>query len=385
MDKTLQIKNYPVNSWLSSADVYKAGITFEYVMEKYGFKREDILRLAGKESTIGTSPKAVAAASEACKSSNFYDEPQSEELISLLEAKFAEEIDMSQLAITVGNGMDRVIEQCLNLFTQRGDSIINFSPSFVFYDFAASRLGLKIFDLGRDENFYPNLNDIETKINDYQAESNSEIKIIFLCTPNNPTGTITDIEEIENLAKICEQKNIILFVDHAYIEFTDRNKYDARNIINKYPNMIIGYTFSKAYGLAGYRVGYGLMDKELQNTYLKYNTPFLCAKPSLKAAKAALEDTEHFNLIIENNNSEKPKLSKALEELGFKVSPSEANFLLVDTANSRYHNSEELLEDMLSKGIILRKAHSISDTAMRITIGTVAENQRLIEALAIQT
>lgn len=381
MDKTLQAKNYPVNPWLNSAELYKAGATFEFVMEKYGFKREEILRLAGNESTIGTSPKAIEAASEACKSSNFYDEPQSSELINALEAKFSEEIDMQNLAITIGNGMDKVIEQCLNLFTKTGDSIINFSPSFDFYNFAASRSGLKIFDLGRDENFHPNLANIANEIDSYQAKTNSKVKIIFLCTPNNPTGTIVSLEDIEKVAQVCEEKNIILFIDHAYIEFTEKHTFDACNIIDKYPNMVIGYTFSKAYGLAGYRVGYGLMHKELQSTYIKYNTPFLCAKASLKAAKAALEDTDHFQLIIDNNSIEKPKLSSALEKLGFKVFPSNANFLLVDTAASRFKNANELFEEMLSKGIILRKAHSVSEKAMRITIGTKAENQRLINAL----
>jgi histidinol-phosphate aminotransferase len=94
--------------------------------------------------------------------------------------------------------------------------------------------------------------------------------------------------------------------------------------------MVIGYTFSKAYGLAGYRVGYALMHKELKNIYLKYNTPFLCAKPSLKAAKAAIRDSEHFKKIIDNNNNERPKVTEALSELGFKVYKSYTNFILFE-------------------------------------------------------
>ena len=184
MDKTQKQTNYPLNSWLASATTYKAGATFEFIMNKYGFKREEILRLAGNESTIGASPKAIAAAMEASKSSNFYDEPQSDELISKLENKFSESVDMSNLGICIGNGMDRVIEQCLNLFTKAGDTVINFSPSFDFYTFSASRLGLEIYDLGRDKdkNFYPNLENIENKIEEYEKTKASKIKIIFLCT-----------------------------------------------------------------------------------------------------------------------------------------------------------------------------------------------------------
>lgn len=381
MDKTIQIKNYPVNSWLSSAELYKAGATFEFIMNNYGYKREEILRLAGNESTIGTSPKAIAAAGEACKSSNFYDEPHSDELMNSIKEHFAKEIDMNGLSISIGNGMDRVIEQCLNLFCKTGDSIINFSPSFNFYTFSASRLGLNIYDLARNENFYPNLENIEEKINQYHIETKSDIKIIFLCSPNNPTGTICNLKDIEKLAKICEEKNIILFVDHAYIEFTDRHKFDARNIIKRYPNMIIGYTFSKAYGLAGFRIGYALMHDDIQKIYMKYNTPFLCAKPSLKAAKAALLDIEHFNKIIINNQEEKPKLSISLEKLGFKIYPSEANFVLFETGSSRFRNADELLGHLFSKGIILRKANSVSEKAIRMTVGTNPENRRVLDAL----
>ena len=200
--------------------------------------------------------------------------------------------------------------------------------------------------------------------------------------PNNPTGTIVSLEEVEKLAKLCKERNIILFVDHAYIEFSDREKFDAANIIQKYPNMIIGYTFSKAYGLAGFRVGYGLMHKEIQSIYLKYNTPFLCSKPSLKAAIAALTDKEHFQRIKENNDIERPRLQANLEKLGFKVYPSETNFLLIETDSSKYDNAEEVLENLFSKGIILRKAHSVpGDCGIRITVGTPEENDRVIKAL----
>ena len=197
--------------------------------------------------------------------------------------------------------------------------------------------------------------------------------MIFLCSPNNPDGSVVELEDIKKLAKVCQEKGIVLFVDHAYIEFTDRDKYDARSILKDYPSMIIGYTFSKAYAMAGFRVGYALMHEELQEQFLTLLTPFLIAKPSIAAAEAALEDKEHLQKILDNNAKQKPWLEAELKALGFKVFISEANFLLVKS------DKKDVFEGFLKKGSIIREMKAID--ALRITIGTVEENQRLVNAL----
>lgn len=381
--------NYQFNPWLSDAKTYAAGVTFEQLIEKYGFRREEILRLAGNESTIGVSPLAIEAAKEALGSSNYYDEPNSEELMNALHEKFKPQTpQIERLGFVVGNGMDKIIEHTLCLFIKPGDTVVNFNPTFDFYSFCALKMGAKILDLGRhhpnDENisndsltFQPKIENIQADIERHESETGSQVKIIFLCTPNNPTGNILSLNEVEKVAKYANEKNIILFVDHAYIEFTDRDRFEASKIIHKYPNMVIGYTFSKAYGLAGYRIGYGLMHQELKDIYLKYNTPFLCAKPSLKAAKAALQDTEHSLKIINNNALERPKLEAALLKLGFKVYPSATNFILFETPES----SDKAMEYLFSKAIILRRSLISSPNAIRMTIGRAEENLRVIKAL----
>ena len=406
--------NYEFNPWLSDANAYAAGVTFEQLIAKYGFKREEILRLAGNESTLGASPKAIEIAKEALLSSHYYDEPNCEELMEGLMEDFAASTpEINKLGFVVGNGMDKIIEHCLCLFIKAGDTVINFSPTFDFYSFCTLKMGGKILDLGRitktkinpetaiteTDYFYPNISDLEDKITKYEAETASKVKMLFLCTPNNPTGNILELSEIEAVAKICLEKNIIIFVDHAYIEFTDRKRFEATQIIKDYPNMIIGYTFSKAYGLAGYRVGYGLMHQSLKDVYLKYNTPFLCAKASLKAAKVSLKDSEHFAKIINNNNNERPKIEKALSELGFAVYQSYTNFVLFEIPEStdkqkdlaiyeKLEKSERetditgaVMEYLFSKGIILRRSKASSAYAIRMTIGTASENERVIRAL----
>jgi histidinol-phosphate aminotransferase len=361
------------NAWLNETQAYQAGKTFEDLAKEFGIDPKDVLRLAGNESTIGTSPKAIKAAQEASSSSNFYAQPKSEELLEALEKNFSEAVDLKDLAFVCGNGMDSIIEHCFTLFTKPGDSIVNITPTFVYYDFAATRQGLEIVDVKRIEEASSEFSrfrvDIDAVINSIKENT----KIVFLCSPNNPDGSVTELEDIEKLAQVCQEKNIILFVDHAYIEFTDRKKYDARSIVKDYPNMIIGYTFSKAYAMAGFRVGYALMHKELQERFLTLLTPFLIAKPSIAAAVAALQDQEHFDKIIKNNEVQKPALEKELLNLGFEVFQSSANFILCRSTK------EDLFDRLLEKGIIIRNMKDIN--ALRITVGTQTENQRLITTI----
>ncbi len=364
-----------LNPWLQGDSSYKAGKTFEYVIEKYGFKRDEILRLAGNEATLGTSPLAIKAAQEASLSSNFYDEPYSESLIEALQEVFSKEgCKLKELGIVCGNGMDAILEHCFTLFTKPDRSIVVASPSFSYYKFAAQRRGVEVIDAQRQ---------IEElgKSKRYKIDAESIIKtiqdntsLVFLCTPNNPDGSVVSLEEIKKLADYCLEKNIIVFVDHAYIEFQNRDIFDARKIIADYPNMIIGYTFSKAYAMAGFRVGYGLMHKSMQAKFLSSLGPFLISKASIAAAKAALLDHEHTQKIINTNKQEKPLVCQGFEDLGYQYYQSEANFVLFETQE----NSSELLEKLMSKGIITRV---MSPGTMRVTIGSRQENQRFLTAL----
>lgn len=361
-----------LNSWLLDGKEYLAGKTFEYVMENYGLKREQVIRLAGNESTIGTSPKAITAAIEAVKTSNYYDEPASESLIAALEHKFIiDGINMDHLGIVVGNGMDSVIDHLLMLFTDSSSSIIDMSPTFIYYNYTAQRAGVEVIQVKRDASFKI---DAEKVL----AAVKKDTKIVFLCSPNNPDGSVVDLTTIEHLAKELKQKNIILFVDHAYIEFTDRKKYDAKVLVEKYSNLVVGYTFSKAYALAGFRVGYALMSRELQQKYLSFITPFLCARASIAAAKAALLDAEHFNKILANNEKGRVFLSQELKNLGYKVYDSEANFLLFTGTQP----SATITEKLMAQGVIIRAIPYVNEYALRVTVGTETENKKFLKAVA---
>jgi histidinol-phosphate aminotransferase len=362
------------NSWLNETKPYQAGKTFEEIAREYGFTKDQILRLAGNESTIGTSPNAIKAAQESCLSSNFYAEPKSESLLKALEEDFSKDVSLDGLAFACGNGMDSMIEHCLTLFTKKGDSIINISPTFIYYAFAAERHGLEIINVDREiKSFGDTTKEYFIDLKKVISSIQENTKVIFLCSPNNPDGSVIELDQIKLIAKVCQEKNIILFVDHAYIEFTDRKRLDVREIIKNYPNMIAGYTFSKAYAMAGFRVGYALMHKVIQERFLTLLTPFLISNSSIVAAQAALKDKEHLKRVVANNNSQALLLEQELKAFGFEVYRSHANFILFKTSN------KDLFERLLEKGIIIRKMLSLG--ALRITVGTADENQRVIKAI----
>jgi histidinol-phosphate aminotransferase len=382
--------NQLTNSWFADfneSKAYKVGKTFEDLMEQYGFKESEILRLAGNESTFGSSPRAIQAAQETILKSNYYGEPKSESLVKALSQKFADEgLDMSKLGVVVGNGLDNIIEHLARLFLDHKSSIIDFPPTFSFYKFAADNLGAQVINIPRRlqsfTKFDPALFEVRQGVIDIDAILRAKpCKIIFLCSPNNPTGEVLDFTEIETLAKELLKRNILLFIDHAYIHFADP-KFDTKYLVERYPNLVVGYTFSKAYALAGFRVGYALMSKELQSKYFNIITPFTCSRPSIAAAKAALEDTEHLKKIIELNKNNKVYLYEELIKLGMEVYPSQANFILFKAAKPDSNNSaNKVVEALTREGVIIRPIHSVCSHSLRVTIGNADENKRFIASL----
>ncbi len=357
-----------LNSWMHDLDSYSAGKSFQDVITEHGFQENEIIKIASNESTIGCSPKAIEAAKAASSRSHYYDDAQSAWFAGYLSSKFREQgLNMDKLGVVVGNGMDYIIDILGKLFLDPDSSVVISSPTFVYYKLLANWAGSEVIDVPRGANYYT---DPEKIVNAVKENT----KIVFICSPNNPTGTLVPLEDIEYIVK---NVNCLVFVDHAYIEFTDC-KDEARKIIEKYPNLIIGYTFSKAYALAGFRVGYGLMHKNIQEKYLQVIAPFANARTSLAAAKAAYEDRDHLRKIMDNNKDGKKYLYAKLPDLGFSFSKSETNFILMSHPK---FSSEKISEELLKKGIIIRPMKSVCPNSIRVTIGTAEENQRFIEAL----
>ncbi len=363
----------PINSWILSAEAYPAGKTFEEVAQQYGLKESEILRLAGNETTLGPSPRAIKAAQKELERSNFYGEPFSESLTRKLESKF--KVDANKAGIVVGNGMDSVLDHLASLLLDSKSSIVIQSPTFAYYKSIAERAGVEIIDVARNspESSVGAAYNVDAERIVAAIQDNT--KIVFLCTPNNPTGNSFSRTEIEYLAVETQKRNIYLFVDEAYIDFSRHSS--VVDLVSRYPNLIVGRTFSKAFALAGFRVGYALMSAELKREYNKIMVPFLVSRASLAAAEAALDDEGHLKRVLDTVTKGREQLYKEFIRLKIEHYPSDGNFILFKTAKP----AGEIIEGLAKQGLIIRAQKAVCPRALRVTVGAEKENKRFIKAL----
>ncbi|MCD6140252.1 MAG: histidinol-phosphate transaminase [Thermococcus sp.] len=267
-----------------------------------------------------------------------------------LREKIAEFLGFEKGNIIVGNGSDELISLILKLF--EGDHIVISSPTFGMYDFFAKLEGIDLVDVPLDERF--KLQNVE----DYAENA----KAIFICSPNNPTGNTQEREEIISIL----ETGAPVVLDEAYIEFAEGSNVD---LVNEYDNLIVLRTFSKAFGLAGVRVGYAVTSKEIIDYLNRIKPPFALNSLSMRIAELTLD---HYDLVKQNINYIIKERDRIYKEFKGYVYPSEANFLLMKL------NAYEFL---LEKGIVVRKLGGRLDGHIRVTIGKKEENDELIKAL----
>jgi len=267
-----------------------------------------------------------------------------------LREKIAEFLGFEKGNIIVGNGSDELISLILKLF--EGDHIVISSPTFGMYDFFAKLEGIDLVDVPLDERF--KLQNVE----DYAENA----KAIFICSPNNPTG---NTQEREKIISILETGAPVV-LDEAYIEFAEGSNVD---LVNEYDNLIVLRTFSKAFGLAGVRVGYAVTSKEIIDYLNRIKPPFALNSLSMRIAELTLD---HYDLVKQNINYIIKERDRIYKEFKGYVYPSEANFLLMKL------NAYEFL---LEKGIVVRNLSGRLSNHIRVTIGKREENDELIKAL----
>jgi histidinol-phosphate aminotransferase len=274
----------------------------------------------------------------------------------------------------MGNGSNEVIEFLVKAFVQEGDEVITSHPSFLMYQ--------KIVQVRGGINHVVPLNDMHHDIEKIKKLVSGKTRLIFLDNPNNPTGTaIPPVELYRFLSDLPEY--VIVVLDEAYVDFMDQKlQVDIysliRNVEGRCPVVSLR-TFSKAYGLAGLRVGYGLMAKEIAECLHKVRQPFNINHMAQVGALAALEDEEFFQLTIERTVKGRAYLSREVDSLGCKSYPSETNFFLIDVQG----NADKLYQAMLYKGVIVRSMSAYGfENFIRITVGTEEENNRFLKSLA---
>ncbi|NJD77757.1 MAG: histidinol-phosphate transaminase [Candidatus Methanoperedens sp.] len=343
---------------------YVPGKSIEEIARKYGIPPEKIIKLGSNENPLGPSKLATAAISKNAGKVHLYPPSDALELrkaISNYTGYPAGNIVVS------GNGMDGIVDTVARLFMSPGAETVIPIPTFSYYEIATLANGGKSVFVERDGDFNITPEEILKKIN-------GNTKIIFLCSPNNPSGNLFREDDAR---KILESANAIVFIDEAYVEFSCS---DLSGLVREYNNLIIGRTFSKAFGLAGMRMGYAIVPEWICREYMKVMTPFSMDILSSAGGIAALEDREHLEKSIETVKKGRIQLTSGLGAL-CKVYTSEANFVMIDVYPRK---ASDISESLLRKGIIVRDCTSFrgaGTSLIRITVGTKEQNQKVIDAL----
>jgi len=343
---------------------YVPGKSIEEIASAYGLDPTSIIKLGSNENPLGPSPKAVRALVEAAPGANIYPSADARELREAL-SKYTG-FPVSNI-VASGPGMDGLLDGLCRIIIEKGDEVIVPTPTFSYYELPARACGGEPVFVRRNPDFSLDPEKILEAVS-------SRTKIIFLCSPNNPSGNL--LPEAD-LRKIVENTRALVFVDEAYVEFADRN---LAGLVREYDNLAVGRTFSKVFGLAGLRLGYGLLPEWLAKEYLRAATPFSVSLPALRAGVAALSDTGHLNKSINLAREGRGYLRK---NIPFTVYPSQANFVLVDVAPLK---SKKVSESLMKKGIIVRPCDSFreaGDSLIRVTVGTPEQNEKVVRAFEI--
>lgn len=354
-----------IPSHILSIPPYQPGKPIEELERELGIR--GAVKLASNENPLGPSPLAVQAIERRLKSAHIYPEGAAPELREALARRLGVSADM----IVLGNGSDEIIQFVSHLFIRPGLNAIIGSHTFSMY-----RICVEAF--GGDIKPIP-LKDYRFDLKEVAQAITDETRLVFLTIPNNPTGTIVSRIELESFLTDISSKEIIVVLDEAYHEYvSDPNCPNGIEYIGRNPQVLVLRTFSKIYGLAGLRVGYGIATPWLAELLNRVKPPFNVNSIAQAAAVAALDDQEHVKSSLENNRRGLLYLEKELSRLGLEVVPTQSNFLMICFNK----DARPVYDALLKKGVIVRYLASFSlEHCIRVTIGTDEENRRFVNAL----
>ena len=351
-----------VPPYVETLTPYLPGKPIEEVEREYGIS--NVAKLASNENPLGPSPRALAAAREACARVNLYPDGSA----FYLKRALAQKLSVTPEEIVVGNGSNEVLELMVRTFLGPDDETLTSENSFVVYRLATHAHGRRCVEAPMREGHHYDLDAIAARLS-------ARTRLVFLANPDNPNGTWFGAAALERfLAAVPRQ--VLVVLDEAYIEYvTEPGFPDGLEIRKKHEKLVVVRTFSKIYGLAGMRLGYGVLRPDLAAFLDRVREPFNTSLVAQAAGAAALGDEEHVRRSRELVASERPFLSEGLQALGARPVPSQANFVLADVGRP----GREIFEPLLREGVVVRPIGG--PTCVRITIGTRAENQKLLRAL----
>jgi histidinol-phosphate aminotransferase len=341
---------------------YVPGKPLEELEREYGIR--DAIKLASNENPLGPSPKALAAAAQALSQGHRYPDNYK------LRAALAKHHQVALDEITLGNGSNELIDIIARTFGEPGAHAVYGDPSFVCYRSSTTGTNMDASEVAlRDDVHY----DVDALI----AAVRPDTRIFFLANPNNPTGAYVGRAGLERILRELPRETIVV-LDEAYVEFADAADYvSALELRALHERLIVLRTFSKAYGLAAFRIGYAIASPTLVGYMERVRAPFNVSSIALAAAEAALGDQAYLVHYVAHNRRERARVTQGLTALGVSVAPSQANFVLARFPG----RGKQIADALLRRGVITRPTPPPIADAIRITIGSVAENDRLLATL----
>ncbi|MDD3762182.1 MAG: histidinol-phosphate transaminase [Nevskiales bacterium] len=357
-----------------SLEAYSPGMPIEELQRRLGVS--NAIKLASNENPLGCSPRVREALLEALQNDDLARYPDGGGY--RLKARIAKLHGIDASRITLGNGSNDIIELLGRVFLGPDRAALFSAHAFAVYPIitqAQSARAVVAPPRAAD--------DAQPYGHDLQAfaellAGNDDISLVFIANPNNPTGTWLGQAEIENFLRQVPA-HVIVALDEAYFEYTDPAlRFDVRPMLDRYPNLVVFRTFSKAYGLASLRVGYSLSSPEIADLLNRVRQPFNNNSLALRAAEVALDDQDFVARSVELNTGERARLTGILGEMGLTVLPSQANFLAIGFGR----DAKPVHQGLLEQGIIVRPVASYDlPEFVRVSIGTEAENSRFVAAL----
>jgi len=343
---------------------YKAGKPIEELERELGLTQ--IIKLASNENPLGSGKKALAAIQGTLSTLALYPDGSGFSLKKVLAEKYG--VDENQ--ITLGNGSNELLELVARAFLTPEFEAVFSQHAFAVYPIVTQAIGAKSVVV-------PALNyghDLEAMLKTVTEKT----RLVFIANPNNPTGTLLSQSSLDTFIGALPD-TCVCVLDEAYFEFVNRvETVNSIDWLKKFPNLLITRTFSKAYGLAGLRIGYGFSSPEMADILNRVRQPFNNNTLALVAAEAALGDDEHLQQTIAVNEQGMQQLTAGFKQLGLEWIPSAGNFVLVDLKRA----GQPIYEALLRKGVIVRPVGNYElPNHLRISIGTAAENQQFLEAL----
>ena len=355
----------PLGSFLKTLPTYQPGRPIEEVARELGLSADSIIKVASNENPFGPSPLAVAALHKAIPGVNLYPDGNA----YYLKQKLAAKLGVEPANLVLGNGSNEIIEFVAHALLGPGTNVIVSQYCFAIYPIVASMSGAKVITVPAKKYGH----DLPAMLRAITEDT----RIVFVANPNNPTGTLAAREDLIKFVNDVPD-DVLLVLDEAYIEFLNE-PVDLIPLIRLgvRKNLILMRTFSKIYGLAGLRIGYGIADAELISALEKIRQPFNANLLAQTAALAALDDDEHVHKTRANNFAGLEFFAKALRDLKLEYVPSSANFILV-----RVGEGQRVFNAMQKLGVITRPMGGYQlPEWIRISIGTRAENDRCLGAL----